>query len=310
MVFDAILSPAAARLYERLLTGERIKVVDGDEQDPHTEGSPAHELVTNGFAAESDRGEPTLVMTEPGTALVLALKTLVAEIESKHNNLLALIDGFRTLRHDYHSQSGAETEILPDRNEIILLSDRLIQGTRTEAMSFATHHTEEPDKVRVAMPAPSESEAPTVPTRTVYTQTCVDLVEPMIKLSIAAGEEARIVRSLPHKMVIVDHERAMVALSGTGLQVALLTRSRPLIEGLTVWERAIPYNEQDPSHGLTPIERRVLTQLATGSKDEAIAQRLNVTVRTVRRHITSAINKLGAENRFAAGVLAARRGWI
>lgn len=314
-MFDGILSPAAAQLYGRLLDGDRIKIITGGENDPRVVSSPAHELVAIGFVAASDRGEASLVATEPGLAQAVALKKLLSDIELRHKHLASLVDGFRSVQHNFRTGSDSETEILTDPNDVVLLSRRLVQAARVEVLNFVTEHMEEPAKIRIAMPVEVESDAPLIRTRTIYTENFIDLMEPIVKSSVAAGEEARIVQSLPHKMIIVDHERALVALNDTGLRAALLTRSHNLIGGLSmlfesVWERAVPYGRDDENHGLTPIERRVLTQLATGSKDEAIAQRLNVTVRTVRRHITSAVNKLGAENRFAAGVLAARRGWI
>jgi DNA-binding NarL/FixJ family response regulator len=44
--------------------------------------------------------------------------------------------------------------------------------------------------------------------------------------------------------------------------------------------------------------------------DAAIARRLRISVSTVRRHIKSLYLILGVNNRFAAGVVAAKRGWV
>lgn len=314
-MFDGILSPAAAQLYQRLLKGDKVHIVTGQEHDPQIEGSPAHELVTSGFAAASDRGVSKLVITEPGAAQAAALRKLLAEIESRHRNVIALVDGFRTVQHRYRSSNHSESEILTDPNEIILLSRRLVQTARVEVLSFVTESMEDPAKIRVAMPISVELETTPTLAKTIYSAAFLSAFEPLISTSVDAGEQARIVQDLPHKMIIVDREKALVAMNETGLGAALLTSSRQIIDGLTmlfdfVWERAIPHPVGDESDDLTPIEKRALTLLATGSKDEAIANKLNVTVRTVRRHITSAMNKLGAENRFAAGVLASRRGWI
>lgn len=44
--------------------------------------------------------------------------------------------------------------------------------------------------------------------------------------------------------------------------------------------------------------------------DRVIASRLDISVRTCRRHIAVVFEKLGAESRFQAGALAVQRGWV
>ena len=54
----------------------------------------------------------------------------------------------------------------------------------------------------------------------------------------------------------------------------------------------------------------LLAQLADGAKDEQIARKLDVSLRTVRRRIAALMTDLGVDTRFQAGVEAARRGWL
>ena len=61
---------------------------------------------------------------------------------------------------------------------------------------------------------------------------------------------------------------------------------------------------------LSPRERDVLRLLAEGSSNKEIASALRVTERTVKFHVTSIFNKLGAENRAQAVTLAHQRGLI
>jgi DNA-binding CsgD family transcriptional regulator len=58
------------------------------------------------------------------------------------------------------------------------------------------------------------------------------------------------------------------------------------------------------------ISRTVLRHLAAGEKDEVIARRLGLSVRTCRRHIAAIMDELGATSRFQAGVLAQRRATV
>lgn len=64
------------------------------------------------------------------------------------------------------------------------------------------------------------------------------------------------------------------------------------------------------STALSGREREVLRLIADGHSNKQIAQTLGITERTVKFHVTSVRNKLGAENRAQAVALAARRGLL
>ena len=59
-----------------------------------------------------------------------------------------------------------------------------------------------------------------------------------------------------------------------------------------------------------PAAHAVLRLLAEGLKDDAIAHRLGISVRTVRRHIADYLDATGSGSRFAAGVAACRAGLV
>jgi DNA-binding NarL/FixJ family response regulator len=50
---------------------------------------------------------------------------------------------------------------------------------------------------------------------------------------------------------------------------------------------------EDPLEQLTPREREVLELMAEGRSNQAIAERLVVTLRAVEKHVTSIFSKLG-----------------
>jgi DNA-binding NarL/FixJ family response regulator len=64
------------------------------------------------------------------------------------------------------------------------------------------------------------------------------------------------------------------------------------------------------STALSDRERQVLGLIAEGLANKHIAQSLGITERTVKYHVTSILNKLGAENRAHAVALAAQRGLL
>ena len=65
-----------------------------------------------------------------------------------------------------------------------------------------------------------------------------------------------------------------------------------------------------PHEALTPREHDVLTLLAEGAGNRAIAERLGISDHTVKFHLSAIFGKLGVTTRTAAVRRALRRGWI
>jgi DNA-binding NarL/FixJ family response regulator len=118
------------------------------------------------------------------------------------------------------------------------------------------------------------------------------------------------------KLLIADAATALVPLDDSGSAGVVLVRSPTVVGALTelfdtVWDRATPYpaGRAQPA-GLTPYQRQVVALLAANLKDEEIASRTHVSIRTVRRNVAAVLDHLGVTTRFAAGVQAAKRGWL
>lgn len=65
-----------------------------------------------------------------------------------------------------------------------------------------------------------------------------------------------------------------------------------------------------PVESLTPRETEVLREVAAGQTNKAIALKLGISEHTVKFHLSSAMNKLGAASRAEAVAVAMRRGLI
>jgi DNA-binding CsgD family transcriptional regulator len=137
--------------------------------------------------------------------------------------------------------------------------------------------------------------------------------------SIDFGEEARATSGLPFKLVIVDGRTGFMPLDVRSPALgALLVYTSPLLEALIalfegIWARAVPMRGDragaDPD---IPAARSadVLRLMSAGMKDEAIARALNLSRRTVQKHVSDIMTTLGARTRFQAALLASERGWV
>ena len=89
--------------------------------------------------------------------------------------------------------------------------------------------------------------------------------------------------------------------------------SSRLGERVGSWAEALDHSgAEDEEHAvtLTPREREVLTLLAAGASNKAIARALDLSVHTVKFHVASLIEKLGAGGRLEAVAIAIRTGLI
>lgn len=64
------------------------------------------------------------------------------------------------------------------------------------------------------------------------------------------------------------------------------------------------------SSALPAEDAHLLALMAQGLKDEVVARRLGLSLRTVRRRIAHLMAELDATTRFQAGIEAVRRGWL
>lgn len=77
------------------------------------------------------------------------------------------------------------------------------------------------------------------------------------------------------------------------------------------WATGAHYTAVDAGRDVsTERVRQVVALLARGMKDEAVARRLGVSSRTMRRLVAATMDELGAQSRFQSGIEAVRRGFV
>lgn len=83
----------------------------------------------------------------------------------------------------------------------------------------------------------------------------------------------------------------------------------------TIWRAAqsqgefeiVPLHNEDDNDIITERELEVLREVAKGAKDKEIAEKLIISEGTVKKHVSSILSKLNANNRAHAAVIAYRR---
>ncbi|MFR9795077.1 LuxR C-terminal-related transcriptional regulator [Streptomyces sp. MS06] len=132
------------------------------------------------------------------------------------------------------------------------------------------------------------------------------------------GPEVRTAPSIPQDLLVVCRRLAVVSAGRYADEPLLSVVGEPIgvrmIGGLfeAVWAGALPLEGHDRVDGmvLDDVKRAILHLMAEGAKDEMIARRLGVSLRTCRRHVAEILANLGASSRFQAGARAARLGMV
>ncbi|WP_405976951.1 LuxR C-terminal-related transcriptional regulator [Streptomyces sp. NBC_00158] len=131
------------------------------------------------------------------------------------------------------------------------------------------------------------------------------------------GAQYRTAHELFGRLIVFDRELAFIPLND-GSRGAVAISEPSVVSYLAdvfeqTWTHATPFADA-ASQGLgevaQEVDRTILRLLAAGLKDEAIARRLGMSLRTARRHIADIMEQLGAESRFQAGVAAVQRGLL
>ncbi|WP_410792110.1 transcriptional regulator TrmB [Kribbella sp. C-35] len=125
-----------------------------------------------------------------------------------------------------------------------------------------------------------------------------------------AGETSRVHPQVPMKLAVFDGKIALLPLSVDQLvDSALVVHPCALLDALIemfwlLWDQAVPVV---PAAKADPTDARLMTLLAAGFKDDAIARQLALSSRTVGRRVAELMETLGARTRFQAGIHAQRR---
>jgi DNA-binding CsgD family transcriptional regulator len=312
-------------LYEELID-EGGRIVSGEDWN-----ETVLKLLQCGLATKGARMPPVLRPVGPETAaLRLFARWQRAVDETRRAHAAAALAAIRiqrvASRFAIKQASRASCTVVFGKNHAGTLHDSLARTGDRLSREWVTGPYGEPMTLPTGEPHPVDSlyfapdpefTARGGESRILSDQARLDDNAADLTAGFSDGEQIRIVRGkLPMKLLLVDDHTALVPLGPYG-HPCVLVRDPKLVATFArffelMWAKGTPWTPGDVQ---LPIKRDrhrqpILEALAAGLKDEAIARQQGISVRTVRRHITNLMQELGATNRFAAGVAAARRGWV
>jgi DNA-binding CsgD family transcriptional regulator len=308
-----MLSKAARRLYERLLDMGQAEWQTGLVTGP--DDPTLRELVDLDLVLI---GPGYVAANPPRTAraeMMKAVGTRCRELLDEMLDLDEFLNGGR-LRHDVGRH--ASVDVISDTSEVFLLSETLIRHAKRSLQSVNTLDRHRPGGLRYSGPSrddPLQAEE----YRIIYSAGFVTdpSMRRVIERAVDGGEDARIHPAPPLKFKIADGNAVLVPLDKTGAGGALLIKA-PALCALFVdyfeklWAESTPFDASrtNPRTLLNPLQTRILGLVADDTPDHTIARKLELSERTIRRHVGIILDKLGARTRAGAVVMALERGLL
>ncbi|SDK53680.1 helix-turn-helix transcriptional regulator [Nonomuraea jiangxiensis] len=281
-------------------------------------------------ALRTECGRTVIRPTDPTLAfrgVLHGLQERLAESSSRLIDAHQRINDIQRVfsRRMFEHEPEEAVRVLTDGDEIQSLSISFINSAQSDYLGLHTWRFTVPLRKEEVISAPASVVDRKVRRRSIYSTEYFDneVGYHFIQNAVNDGFDVRIYRNLPMKMKLVDEDAAMVPLTPSGASGIMLIRAPVVVKALRqyfelLWNRATSVGTPEtPSASPSPgggspseLHLQLLRMMALGLKDESIANRTGMSLRTVRRHIASIMEDLSVETRFAAGVAAAKRGWI
>jgi DNA-binding CsgD family transcriptional regulator len=317
MALAGLVSAEAEDVYRRLrVTGTlragalRAGAVDG-ELDPAAPG--VAELLELGVAFRSGSDGQMIKSIDPAAALRLLIEARQDEMVSFQSRILegwARLTRMVPLSVDAGAGATDGIRVLTRVEDIVARTAELYSSPKQHLRGTETGIF--PTRMLNSVPATARARVRMIYDAD-YQRTGSGAA--VVERSLAAGEGVRLRNALPIKMLHVDDYVALLSADRTG-QNAILIHAKPIVDMLADWFDMLwdhPTTMRYPVGGAEShlnVAQRDVLKLMLACDDETIARRLELSVTTVRRHIKTIYRALGVNNRFAAGLAAAKLAWL
>ncbi|MFE0101634.1 helix-turn-helix domain-containing protein [Streptomyces sp. NPDC059009] len=273
-------------------------------------------LVGAGLASAAEGGRDVVAPVPPAAGLEILARHRAAEVEESRIAVGGAFESFRRQRLAAYNDDLVE----------VVTGDAVGPRIRQAWASARTQIRQLESPPYVTQPGTTDDALATLARgmtqRVVYSRASLEYpghLKEAIEPCVNAGEQARVLPSVPVKLVIIDEAYALVSLSIKEADVhntMLVVQPCGLLSALMAlfeqsWQNALPFHGTTASPGgLPPADRRLLWLLAGGASDDAIARELGISRRTLFRRLQILMARLGAANRFQMALQAQRSGWL
>lgn len=323
------------------MTGQQASLLGGLGVSP-TEEATYRALLRVGPATLATLADRAKISTEALRRLVPSLEELglVSRLPGRPLRLSptppgVAIDALAARRQDEVASSRAAASVLMAEDAIHAAEGpeellEVVTGGEAIAQRFYQLHetaqhevlglVKPPFAIDVSRPNVAQEAAMRrgVTVRCIYSPSAFDQPSMLANVQrvLAKGEVARIAE-VPTKLTVIDAKFALLPLTSHDVSVdsALVVHSSALLDALVslfeaLWRPAAPLdllaaNRQAAGHDV--LEQDMVSLLASGMQDEAVARQLGVSARTLQRRLHTLFDQLDSRTRFQAGYRAALR---
>ncbi|KOU43916.1 LuxR C-terminal-related transcriptional regulator [Streptomyces sp. WM6378] len=261
-----------------------------------------------------------LLPTSPQAVMARLLRGIhedIAASQARTGVVAAAFERFAAL--DAPAPAGTEAiRVLDGIPRINAAIDDAIAGCTTEALTIQPRGIRPEHVLSQALPRALDMVERGVRMRTLYTHVArygTGLADYLHQLE-GRAVEVRTLDEVTDRLLLFDRTVAIIPAAADDSS-ALELRHPALVEYLAtvferLWRLAVPLTEAVPAatdiEGVTHRERVIAALLAEGHQDAVIAQRLGISVRTCRHHISRLADVLGSSSRTQLGVRIAQLG--
>ncbi|MER7839439.1 helix-turn-helix transcriptional regulator [Streptomyces sp. NPDC096040] len=259
--------------------------------------------------------DPDLVATVVTNSMEAAIRTQQAELHR-------IRDQFADLRGHYLDslrRVSVGLEVIPRLEEVRAALNRASEDCTEEMLTSQPGGNRAPEVLQEALARDTAMLSRGVRMRTLYHHTARfnGPSQAYVAMASSLGAEYRTAHELFGRLIVFDRKVAFIPERGDTWG-AVIIREPSAVHYLCevferAWTQAAPFSDAE-ADGLErvakDIDRTIVRLLAEGLKDETIARRTGMSLRTARKHIADIMETLGAESRFQAGVLAAQQGLL
>ena len=277
------------------------------------------------IAPVGDNGGP-LLPVNPGRVLAPALGSLQREVTDGQALLLELKDLQDTLQEGFgrYEERTASQRLV----EVIFGADAVNERLESLPVRGCRDRCLRPGPPLKARRFESDVDqlGQLLEERTIYDRQRMEDPEEAERVS-ALAELGQLVRishvPLPMRSVLVDESYAVLPLTAddTGEAGAIIVHSSSIVGALgalfeEIWRRSSPlgsasrHDNGDVTPPVSSDDLALLDLMLLGLTDEALARRLGVSARTVRRRVSAMQDRLGVTTRYQLAAVATAMGWL